>query len=220
MVEKVIAENTVTVTLPATFPSGKIVAVGVSAEEYIEKYADGFHEWVKGVVINVTASSLPHANLLLYLGHLFDAYFELNPIGKVILQSLFMELDEVDSKREPDVLIILNPNLEKVSETKVTGAADICIEIVSPESVTRDYGEKFFEYEKGGVKEYWVIDFKRQICHFYRLENDVYIPQEVDDEQNYQTLLLPKLKLHVPTLWLEELPKTLAVGEAVKKMFE
>lgn len=214
MVEKL------TVAIPTAFPAGEIVAVDVSAEEYMEKYAADFHEWVKGVVIKVSASSLPHANLLLYLGHLFDAYFELNPIGKVILQPFVMELEAVDAKREPDVLIILHANPGKLTKTRMQGAADICIEIVSPESVARDYGDKFVEYEKAGVREYWIIDPTRTSCRFHRLDNEVYQTYNPDSEGYYETPLLPRFKLHVPTLWQEELPKTGAVAESVKKTFE
>ena len=43
----------------------------------------------------------------------------------------------------------------------MNGAADICIEVISPESVIRDRGEKFEEYERGGVGEYWIFDYLR-----------------------------------------------------------
>jgi Uma2 family endonuclease len=32
------------------------------------------------------------------------------------------------------------------------------MELVSPDSVSRDWREKYIEYEKAGVPEYWVID--------------------------------------------------------------
>jgi Uma2 family endonuclease len=55
------------------------------------------------------------------------------------------------------------------------GAADIVIELVSPESVHRDYGEKLYEYEQAGVPGYWIIDPllpnhpARMICAFGNL---------------------------------------------------
>ncbi len=47
------------------------------------------------------------------------------------------------------------------------GSADVVVEIISPESQTRDRGEKFFEYEKGGVREYWLINPDRKQAEFY-----------------------------------------------------
>ncbi|MBZ0304592.1 MAG: Uma2 family endonuclease [Anaerolineae bacterium] len=197
-----------------------IVAVDVSAEEYMEKYAADFHEWVKGVVIKVSPVGFPHVQILHYLIMLFEAYFELNPIGRVASQPFVMEIEISDSRREPDLQIILNDNLKNLTLTKMVGAADICIEIVSPESVARDYGDKFVEYEKAGVREYWIIDPTRTSCRFHRLDNEVYQTYNPGAEGNYETPLLPRFKLHVPTLWQEELPKTGAVAESVKKAFE
>lgn len=40
---------------------------------------------------------------------------------------------------------------------------------MSPESAERDHGEKFVEYEKGGVPEYWIMDYLHREGHLYRL---------------------------------------------------
>lgn len=59
----------------------------------------------------------------------------------------------------------------------IIGPADICIEVVSEERIARDHGEKFAEYEKAGVREYWIVDPLRDTCRFNRLnEAGVYIP--------------------------------------------
>jgi Uma2 family endonuclease len=41
---------------------------------------------------------------------------------------------------------------------------------VSPESVGCDGGDKFVEYEQAGVQEYWLVDPRRKIAEFYRLD--------------------------------------------------
>ncbi len=100
------------------------------------------------------------------------------------------------------------------------GPADICIEVVSPESVARDYGEKFAEYEKAGVREYWIIDPIRQRCQFNRLDAaGIYAAISPDDTGHYYAPLLPKLALHVPTLWKDELPDLLTIVQEVQAMF-
>ncbi len=43
---------------------------------------------------------------------------------------------------------------------------DLVIEIISPQSRGRDRGDKFYEYEKDGVKEAWVIDYPRKQAEF------------------------------------------------------
>jgi Uma2 family endonuclease len=186
----------------------------------MEKYAETRHEWVQGVVLHMSPTSITHDALVSYLRKLLEAYFDLSPIGKVVGEPFVMRLETTDSFREPDLQIILNDNPGKLTDTAMIGPADICIEVVSPESASRDYGDKFVEYEKAGVREYWIIDPVRQRCQFNRLDaSSIYAPVSPDEASTYRTPLLPKLTLHVPTLWHEELPGFFAIGEAVRAMF-
>ena len=101
------------------------------------------------------------------------------------------------------------------------GPADICIEVVSKESVKRDYGMKFEEYEMSGVKEYWLIDPLRAMAQIYRLnDTGVYILQTLDADGDYRTPLLPQFALHVLTLWAEPLPDYVAVLRSVEAMLK
>ena len=62
-------------------PSGEIIATGVSEEEYLDKYAEHFCEWVDGTVINMAPATLRHDETLAMVRDLLEAYFELSPIG-------------------------------------------------------------------------------------------------------------------------------------------
>jgi hypothetical protein len=46
----------------------------------------------------------------------------------------------------------------------------------------------------------------------------VYQPGTLDEHENYQSPLLPGLKVHVPTLWQEPLPDMRQVTETVTGM--
>jgi Uma2 family endonuclease len=201
---------------------GEIVAVGVTLEDYMEHYAADHCEWIEGVVIRVSPSELTHTKLIHYLYQLIDAFFELRPLGTVIGQPFVMRLPAFPRRRrEPDLLVVLNTNPHELKKTYMDGPADICIEIVSEDSVDRDHGDKFKEYEKGGVPEYWIIDPLRDESRFYRLnEAGRYIRQAEDAQDNYRTPALPGLVLHVPTLWQDELPGPGTTSAAVKAMLE
>ena len=199
--------------------SGEIIATGVSFEDYLEHYAANFCEWVDGEVIRMSPVHDYHDKLSLYLAVLLEAYFEIKPIGTVRHDPFVMKLAEINVSREPDLQVILNTNPGTLTPTYMDGPADICIEIVSPESVTRDHGEKFEEYEKGGVPEYWIIDAIHKETRFYRLnEEGIYVRQVEDADGNYRTPNLPGLVLHVATLWQQNLPGPIAVGRAVQAM--
>jgi Uma2 family endonuclease len=213
---------TITIPAPATLPSGEIVAADVTYDDYMAQYAADFHEWVQGVVIKMSPISLIHAELVDYFRDILRAYFSYNPIGRVVGEPFVMRLETVNSAREPDLQIILNDNPGQLTDTAMIGPADICIEVVSQGSTARDYGDKFKEYEQGGVSEYWIIDPVRQACRFYRLKPDTgfYADIQPDENGTYITPKLPKLVLHAPTLWLDDLPNAAATFEAVRAMTE
>jgi Uma2 family endonuclease len=148
---------------------------------------------------------------------LFEAYFDLRPIGKIRQEPFVMRIREHDVAREPDIQIILEVNYSRLQPTYMDGPADSCIEVVSLESVRRDHGEKFEEYELGGVNEYWIIDPLCDESRFYRLNAEGrYIAVREDADGYYQTPLLPGFKLHVPTLWEELLPGYGTIWETMK----
>jgi Uma2 family endonuclease len=201
--------------------SGEILATDVSFETYLERYAAYFCEWIDGTVIKMSPVHEDHDRLSTYLAILLEAYFEIKPIGKMRHDPFVMKLSAINVSREPDLQVILNTNPSKLTPTYMDGPADICIEIVSPESVKRDHGEKFEEYEKGGVPEYWIIDAIHRETRFYRLnEEGIYVRQVEDADGNYRTPNLPGLVLHVPTLWQDNLPGPMAVGKAVEAMLK
>ena len=62
----------------------------------------------------------------------------------------------------------------RTSPTASTGEAwrvspDLAIEIVSPESVERDYEDKRKQYQRFGVPEYWIIDEEEKTILLLRL---------------------------------------------------
>lgn len=193
-----------------------VIAVGVSAEDYMAQYAEAFCEWSDGEVIKMSPVSEDHDSVTQYLLMLLNAYFAHRPIGKLRQAPFVMRMGKY---REPDLQIILNTNPNPLTPTYMDGPADICIEVVSPESARRDYGDKFVEYEAGGVREYWMIDPERRACRFHRLgENGLYTQCLPDDAGDYTTPLLPGLRLNVATLWQDPLPNFLQIGSMVQQM--
>ena len=81
-----------------------------------------------------------------------------------------MVLDDKIKGREPDIFFVTMKILNESKEQFFEGAADLVIEVISPESVIRDTQDKFEEYETAGVKEYWIIDPNRRTAIFYGFE--------------------------------------------------
>lgn len=197
----------------------EIAATNVTFDDYLENYAADYHEWLEGTVYKMSPIHERHDELTRYLATLFMAYFDAKPIGRIRQAPFVMRFKEYNIAREPDIQVILQANYDKLKPTFMDGAADICIEVVSLESIERDHGTKFLEYEMGGVAEYWVVDPIHDESRFFRLNADrKYVAQREDQDGNYQTPRLPGFTLHVPTLWTDPLPGFSAIAEAVKAM--
>ncbi len=199
--------------------AGNIIANHVSLEDFEKYYAEDFCEWVEGYVIKMS-SNIEHDALLRFFSILLATYLELRPIARFVQASFMMKNPAFPNRRrEPDLVLVLNTSATQIQPTFVDGAADIIIEIVSPESVSRDYGEKFEEYETGGVREYWIFDPQRQECRFHRLNAaGLYQMVKLADDGRYTTPLLPDFVVDTTLLWQDPLPGPIKIVEIVKLM--
>jgi Uma2 family endonuclease len=197
---------------------GEVLATDLTFEQYLERFMGVRCEWIAGTVISTPPAGRDHYDLIFYLSTLLACYFELRPIGEIVHSPFTMRLRSIERGREPDLMVLLNGNPSPLSDTYLDGPADICVEIVSPESVERDYSAKFMEYERSAVTEYWLIDQPQQKAHFYRLGADGCYQEFSSAEGRYQTPYLPGLVLEVETLWQEKLPSILTIVAAVQKM--
>ena len=57
-------------------------------------------------------------------------------------------------------------NRTRLKKTFLDGPADVVVEIISAGSIGLDRGDKFVEYERGGVREYWLIDARSDELSF------------------------------------------------------
>ena len=109
--------------------------------------------------------------------------------------------------REPDLLYLAPERLDRVRETYIEGAADLCVEIVSPESEERDRDVKFLEYQEAGVREYWLIDPDARSAQFWRLdETGQYRGVPLTENGIFVCDIIPGLTLRPSWLWEEILP--------------
>lgn len=93
--------------------------------------------------------------------------------GIVVVAPMDVYLDE-DNVFQPDIIYISNENTAIIKPTKIDGAPDLVAEILSPSTSTNDKIRKKTQYERFGVKEYWIIDPVHTILDQLILEGDKY----------------------------------------------
>ena len=75
---------------------------------------------------------------------------------------------------QPDIIFIANKNADKLKENGFHGAPDLIIEILSPGTWRFDKEDKRDEYERSGVKEYWMIEPVDKTTEGFTLQNGAF----------------------------------------------
>jgi Uma2 family endonuclease len=171
---------------------------------------DTLAEWVEGEVIMTSPASDSHQDLAGFLTAVLRVFVESRGLGWVRSAPFQMKL--ATSGREPDLVFVTSDQLDRVRRTYLDGPASLAVEIVSPESAGRDRGEKFYEYERAGIPEYWLLDPQTRRAEFYQLGSEgQYHLTAPDKEGVYRSTVLLGFWLRVDWLWQRPLPRILDV---------
>jgi Uma2 family endonuclease len=132
-------------------------------------------------------------------------YVEVTGLGIILNAPFQMKLSH--SGREPDVLFVAREHRARLHSTYLEGPADLVVEIISPESSSRDRVTKLREYARDGVPEYWLIDPDRRSTAFHRLDAAGAYRDEVSKASGiYRAQAIPGFWLDTAWLWADPLP--------------
>lgn len=200
-------------TKPPAVPPAPSPPAKMTYEEFLAwANEDTLAEWVNGEVIMLSPASEPHQNLGGFLAALLRHFAEARQAGRVLSPPFQMKTGSDLPGREPDIMFIASERLGRLKNTYLDGPADLVVEIISPDSRARDRGEKFYEYEQGGVREYWLLDPLRKQAEFYCLgEDGIYHLIPVGQDGTFRSAVLEGLWLKVEWLWQDPLPPLMTV---------
>jgi Uma2 family endonuclease len=164
---------------PVTKP---LPTVPISFEEFLDWCdEDTRAEWVNGKVVLLSPDSIPHDDLIDFLGSILRIYAEERRLGRVFTKMILMKMDAIPSGRMPDLFFVARRQERRLKHYYLDDAAALALEVVSPDSVERDEDEKFREYAKAGVREYWLINPMRRAAAFFELKSGRYKPLAIED---------------------------------------
>jgi Uma2 family endonuclease len=155
-------------------PNGRpLPAEPMPYEQFLEWLPDDLHaEWVDGRVVPMSPIGGLHDMLVRFLGSLIEHLLEHFPLGEIRGDPFQMKPGPDLPGRAPDLIFVATEHLARLHDTFLEGPADVAVEVISPGSGYRDREEKFKEYERGGVREYWLLDPQRREAAFFLLGED------------------------------------------------
>jgi Uma2 family endonuclease len=189
------------------FRSGALMP-RMTYEQFLQSGFEQHVEWVDGEVVMMAPVSGDHSELGLFLLRVLGEFIEERGLGVLRYEPFNMKTGPELPGRSPDILVVAKKNLVRLKKTYLKGPADVVIEIVSPSSRGVDRGDKYYEYEKGGVREYWLIDPERERAEFYTLGADKrYEMIDLNGNEIFRSRVLRGFWLRVGWLWQRPLPR-------------
>jgi Uma2 family endonuclease len=189
--------------------------VPMTYEEFLEWIPDGLQgEWVDGRGMIFVTSGERHVRRSRLLVNLLSAFVEIFKLGEVFPAPFQMRLDVRPSGREPDLMVVLTAQLDRVRRYWLEGPADFVVEFVSEHTAENDLRDKLGEYEAAGVPEYLAIETRegRDGVWFHRLdENGRYQVVAPDPEGRYHSVVLPGFWFDPAWFRQDPLPNPLAL---------
>jgi Uma2 family endonuclease len=177
------------------------------AEDIWHTPDDGYrYEVIDGVMLTSGRPPIVHQ---LTLGHLFIHLWEHNGrkrFGEMVMGPIGVVLDESNAV-QPDLVYMSAENLDIISERGVFGVPTLILEVISPETRSRDRGIKLRCYEAAGVPHYWMLDPHARALDARRLVEDRYEVTGVYGAGDvFRPDLFPGLDLSIGHLFHSQIP--------------
>lgn len=144
--------------------------------EVFENLPEGtLAQLINNQIVMSPAPSDPHqvttgeiyAQLLQHVKH--------NRLGEVRIAPYDVYLNRRNAY-QPAVVFIANENTHKIKLNGLHGVPDLVIEVLSPATWRFDKEDKRDEYERSGVKEYWMVDPMDKSTEGFQLVGDEFQP--------------------------------------------
>lgn len=131
------------------------------------------YEVVNGVLYMAPSPVERHQAASMQIGSQFFNHIQAAGLGRVYAAPFDVELSP-GNVVQPDVIVVLNDNLQVITAERIIGAPNLVIEIASPSTATHDHDRKRRAYEQAGVREYWIADPYAWTVEILALENGEY----------------------------------------------
>ena len=148
------------------------------------------YELIGGKVVMMAPPRIAHATVS---GNLFGIFW--NRLRGKKCQPFAEVQVEFDRKNRfvPDLVVVCDP--DKIKRTRIEGAPDFVVEILSPRTVKNDRTKKLAIYERYGVREYWIVHPEARSIEVYKLTegklelDEVYVEPDEDFAAEEEELL-------------------------------
>jgi Uma2 family endonuclease len=198
--------------------STKVVDDLVTVEDFYALVSNGQKaDLLDGVIYMASPDSIRSNKLTRFVCTLMTVYSAAKRLGgEVFVNRVAYRLSKRTAP-EPDVGYVGPERAHLIRRGDVRGGPDVAVEIVSRDSIDRDYRIKLRKYQRAGVQEYWIIDPIQKKVTFLRLHNGRYRRVTLEGRNIFRSEVLPGFWLDRRWLLTQALPNEYDCLQAILK---
>ncbi|MBC8181990.1 Uma2 family endonuclease [candidate division KSB1 bacterium] len=174
-------------------------------EEYLNLPDDcKRYEVINGELIMVAAPYTIHQTVSGNLEYELRTFVKNHKLGRIFDAPTDVVLDKTNVV-QPDILFIARDRLNIITEKNINGAPDLVIEILSSSTAYYDLIEKKEIYEQFGVKEYWIVDPKKQrVDVFQNIKQRFELKQRLESKGFVESIIIKGFKISLEIIFSME----------------
>jgi len=159
------------------------------------------YQLIGGKLIMTPAPTTYHQIISMRLGSRLANFVTEKSIGLVLFAPIDVYFEEKECY-QPDIIFINKERFSLIEPSKINGAPDLVIEILSPSTAYYDIKKKARTYARHGVKEYWLVDPEEQSIEVYAGEEGKFVlDQKVEEEGKVKSLTLKGLEIEIKEIF-------------------
>ncbi len=148
----------------------------------------GNYELHNGQIIYMPSPIPLHQKLSMRLSSRLFNHVDTHKLGEIFTAPMDVVFNPIDTF-QPDIFFLSNERLSLIGDKKIEGAPDLVVEILSPSNNPKEMGYKKVIYEMSNVKEYWIINLKKQILTQYENIEGEFLLRRVFEKKDTLTSL-------------------------------
>ena len=144
-------------------------------EDYYAWPEDERIELIDGVIYYMSSPTIKHQRIISEIDFCLKSFIKKKK-GKceVFGAGIDVRLDCDDKTMViPDITVVCSK--DKFTEQYLNGAPDLVVEVLSPSTKKKDMTLKLKKYVDADVREYWIVDPKREAVIVYNIEDDMQV---------------------------------------------
>ncbi len=149
----------------------------------------GNYELHNGQIIYMPSPKPVHQIVSNNLATDLTVFLRKHKLGRIFCAPMDVVFNPNDTF-QPDILFLSNDRFHLIGDSKIEGAPDLVVEILSASNTPKEMGYKKVVYELSGVREYWVINLDKEILTQYENVEGEFVSRRVFQKTDTLTSLI------------------------------